>query len=244
VNLPFLSVEQPRGEIYSTAVGQSHQVKLADGSSITLNTGSEVEVRYTRSARDLVLNRGEANFDVAKDASRPFNVRVGTRILQAVGTAFNVRLRNESAFEVTVTEGKVKVMAEEQARPRSRLAFREPTPPRTTVEGTLDAHQTATVEARLEDVRRLQQSEIDERLAWQRGMVIFRGETLDIVLREFSRYTTTEFVLADESLRTVQVGGYFPVGQIDDLLNALRVNFGIAWRREGDDRIVLMRADP
>ena len=236
-------VTPPGGEIYSTAVGESQLVSLPDGSIITLNTDSRVEVRYAPAERDISLLRGEANFKVAKDPARPFNVRVGTRILQAVGTAFNVRLRAESDFEVTVTEGKVKVLVEDTPARTGTAVKGNPAPQHTKVESMITAQEIATVNASSDEVRHLQPNEIDERLAWQRGMLIFSGEPLGQVLDEVSRYTSTQFVLADDSLSSVRVGGYFPVGEVDNLLVALRDNFQINSRRDEDNRIVLSRAE-
>lgn len=225
----------PESRTYSTTVGESLTVRPGDGSVITLNTGSTVTVKYSPTARDVFLERGEASFDVAHDPSRPFNVHAGHRVLQAVGTAFNVRLVTEGHVELTVTEGRVKVIPPRSAgaaQPSGDAAL-------TPVETTVAAQEIATVQDNAESVRRLEPAELDARLAWQRGMLIFTGETLDIVLSEVDRYTNTEFVLEDEGLRVVRVGGYFRTGDIDGLLEALRTNFGIASRREGPNRIVL-----
>jgi len=237
---PATIAVSPTPEVYATAVGQNNLVHLKDGSVVRLNTDSELEIVYTPTERNLFLRRGEANFEVAKDLARPFNVRVGSsRIVQAVGTAFNVRLRAANTFEVTVTEGTVKLLAEEAAVASSGATKA----PRTKVEGTVAARETATVGAQAAQVRPLQPNELEERTAWQRGVLIFRGEPLSVVLEEFGRYTTTQFVLADESLGTVRVGGYFPVGEVDDLLIALRENFQITSQRDADGRIVLKHAE-
>lgn len=228
------AVPEPESRTYSTIVGESLTVRPGDGSVITLNTGSIVTVKYSANAREVFLERGEASFDVAHDPSRPFNVHAGERVLQAVGTAFNVRLVAADRVELTVTEGRVKVIPDRG--PGSAEPAREPA--LTPLETTVAAQEIATIEDDAQSVRRLEPAELDARLAWQRGMLIFKGETLDAVISEVDRYTNTEFVLEDEALRVVRVGGYFRTGDIDGLLEALRTNFGIASRREGN-RIVL-----
>lgn len=222
-------------ETYSTAVGESRSVTLADGSLLRLNTNTVVAVRLHPHAREVVLERGEANFEVAHDPARPFNVHAGGRILQAVGTAFNVRIVSAESVELTVTEGAVKVLRHRTAAssPGGSAALRPET--------TVAAHEIAIMEPGLETVRRLEPAEMDVRLAWQRGMLIFKGEPLGLVLSEVDRYTNTEFVLADRSLRNVRVGGYFRAGDIEGLLVALRANFRIDSRRDGDNRIILTR---
>ena len=91
-----------------TPVGSIEKIDLPDGSVIHVNTASAVEVAFSAAERGVQLVRGEANFSVAKDKSRPFIVRVGHVDVTAVGTAFNVR-RNRDAIELLVTEGNVRV---------------------------------------------------------------------------------------------------------------------------------------
>jgi transmembrane sensor len=228
-------------ERYSTEVGETRAVTLRDGSVITLNTNSLISVIYSPHERDVYLVRGEANFEVAHDVARPFNVYAGKRVLQAVGTAFNVRLLSADDVELTVTEGKVKVLPD--GRDDSGAAGGR-SGDISVVETTVTAQETAIVQPEVETVRRLAPAEMDARLAWQRGMLIFNGETLEVVLAEIDRYTNTEFLLADDSLRTVRVGGYFRAGDIDGLLIALRENFNIDSRRDEKNRIILSAATP
>jgi transmembrane sensor len=222
---------------YATAIGESRVVKLADGSVITLNTNSRVTAVFSPRAREVFLAYGEASFDVAHEPTRPFNVNVGKRVFQAVGTSFNVRVLNPENVELTVTEGRVKL-----------LYVPPPSPPDTPAklreevmhpETTVGALETALVEPGFQTVRKLDANEVDARLAWQRGMIIFEGEPLGEVLAEVDRYTTTQFVLGDEKLRDVRVGGYFRAGDVDGLLVALRENFLIDSRRDAQGRVVL-----
>jgi len=229
---------------YSTAVGESRVVTLGDGSSITLNTNTWITVVYTPKVREVFLRRGEANFEVAHEPQRAFNVYAGKRVLQAVGTAFNVRLLSEDNVELTVTEGKVRVLAEPPVVPAQETPDGPPLISIVPVETTVAAQEIAIVEPAVQTVRRLEPGELDARLAWQRGMLIFQGEPLELVLSEVDRYTNTEFVLADESLRHVRVGGYFRAGDVDGLLVALRENFRIESRRDAHNRIVLTAARP
>src|ERR1700722_18020756 len=98
----------PTGERYSTPIGGIASVPLADGSHITLNTATQVHVELTPQERRIRLDDGEAFFEVAHDASRPFVVQVGNKRVIAVGTKFSVR-RVGDDIRVVVTEGKVRV---------------------------------------------------------------------------------------------------------------------------------------
>lgn len=94
--------------VYLTAVGQQKTITLSDDSRIQLNTNSQVQVDYSDGYRNIRLLQGEVHFEVAKDPDKPFRVYAGSGRVQAVGTAFNVYLK-ESELEVLVTEGRVAV---------------------------------------------------------------------------------------------------------------------------------------
>jgi transmembrane sensor len=92
------------GTVYRTELGEIRHVPLADGSSATINSDSEVKVRLADNRREVRLASGEAWFRVMKDPMRPFVVEAGQVVVQAVGTAFSVR-RRENGADVLVTEG-------------------------------------------------------------------------------------------------------------------------------------------
>ena len=79
------------GERHTTAIGEQVTVRLDDGSKIQLNTDSELSVRFSKAERRLVLERGQAFFDVAHDPARPFVVDAGKASVRALGTRFDVR---------------------------------------------------------------------------------------------------------------------------------------------------------
>jgi len=77
---------------YTTAVGEVRHLVLADGSVVDLNTDTQLRVSYTPLRRGIELSRGEALFKVHPALKRPFEVRAGGTLVQALGTAFSVRL--------------------------------------------------------------------------------------------------------------------------------------------------------
>jgi transmembrane sensor len=232
------------GGIYSTAVGQKSEISLHDGSTVTLNTHSCMSVFYTQGVREVYLPYGEANFHVAHDTKRPFFVRAGGlgrnsgRRFQAVGTNFDVRVLTTDNVAITVTEGNVKVMyapaADDDtpaaARLRDNMIYDDT---------TVGALETALVEPGMQFVRKLDTSDIDTLLAWRQGMIFFKSAPLEAALAEMDRYTTTQFVVADEKLRDVRIGGQFRTGDVDGLLRTLRKDFLIDSRRDPQGRVVL-----
>ena len=80
--------QQTRPDVFRTGFGERHAITLADGSQLTLDSRSEVAVRYTSGARSLTLLRGQARFDVAHDVERPFTVTVdGRKVVAKIGRA-------------------------------------------------------------------------------------------------------------------------------------------------------------
>ena len=91
--------------LYASAVGEQRSIKLPDGSSVYLNTNSQVKIDYGEGYRNIQLLQGEAHFDVVKQKQRPFRVYAGRGRVQAVGTAFTVFIREGRELDVAVTEG-------------------------------------------------------------------------------------------------------------------------------------------
>jgi transmembrane sensor len=206
---------------YATTVGERREVALADGSSLAINTGSLVEIVALQGAtRELRLLHGETLFTVAHDASRPFRVRAGQHVVEAVGTAFDVRLHDDGALEVIVTDGRVRLLAGTETR------------------GYLERGQAMRIERDgTSQVASLSEEALAARLAWRQGMIVFNGEPLSQALAEFARYTPTRFIVADAATRSRPVGGSIPVGDVDSLLEALHANLALEAKREADGSI-------
>lgn len=96
--------------LYASNIGQQKQIKLSDGSLVSLNGGSSVETSadYGQNSRHLSLV-GEAYFEVAEDKTKPFVVTAGQTTAEALGTKFNVRKGSKSEeVQLSVVEGKVR----------------------------------------------------------------------------------------------------------------------------------------
>jgi transmembrane sensor len=95
-----------QGEVFETGVGELRRASLSDGSTISLNTETRVRVQIDDAERRILLDRGQAFFNVAHDPSRPFRVFVGSEEVRALGTAFEVR-RVGNRMRVILEEGVV-----------------------------------------------------------------------------------------------------------------------------------------
>jgi transmembrane sensor len=231
-------VAQSRATTYNTAIGEISNVQLPDGSSVKLNTNSLVEVDFDGQLRTVTLLRGEANFKVASDPRKPFVVHSGTGTVWAVGTQFNVRLLS-SGVDVTVTEGLVKVMAGMDVRPGQGDAsnVNENAEHQVMIQAGQSVRYSqviATPEIHL-------QEELVQKLAWQQGSLIFKGETLQEAIEEISRYTEQQLVIVDPAINNIPIGGRFKTDDIEGLIVALNKNFNIRSEQISPNLIHLSR---
>jgi len=214
------------GTRYVSEIGQTKKVLLADGSVMTLNTQSELRVRYTSTSRDIRFVQGEALFSVAHDSARPFAVRVGDWTLRAVGTAFVIRRLDATTLDVTVTEGIVEMLP---AYPGPARASQR-----------LTANYAALIDASGEvKVWQATDSQIARQLAWRTGMVAFVGEPLRQVLAEMNRYTRRPIRIADPELAERRIVGVFPTTDTQTFVSAMETTLGL--QAIENDRVVLLR---
>lgn len=94
--------------VFKTEMGENLSHVMPDGSIIWLNSSTTIKVDYSKNYRRINLVKGEAHFEVAKDATRPFEVYADDRLVRAIGTAFTVHKVN-GAIEVLVSEGTVEL---------------------------------------------------------------------------------------------------------------------------------------
>lgn len=207
---------------YATAIGEQKMINLADGSTVQLNTDSRVEVALTKTHRVIQLTKGEAHFVVAKHKHRPFLVQAAGGVVTAVGTAFTVRVRANKALEVTVEEGRVTLgaAAEEAIASPMRTELAE-----------LTAGQNAIFTEKIDQLAQMAASEINRKLSWRQGLLAYSGEPLSEVIDDISRYTELHIEISDPALRSLPVGGYFSVGEVDALFDSLEVTFGLKIER-------------
>tara|TARA_R110001583_G_scaffold55667_6_gene168770 strand:+ start:1022 stop:2224 length:1203 start_codon:yes stop_codon:yes gene_type:complete len=94
--------------VFTTKMGESLSHIMPDGSTLWLNSSTTINVDYSKDYRRINLIKGEAYFEVAKDATRPFEVYADDRLVRAIGTAFTVH-KVDGAIEVLVSEGTVEL---------------------------------------------------------------------------------------------------------------------------------------
>lgn len=232
-------------KIYKTKVGEQATYALPDGTIVQLNTNSLLEVAYSKGRRQLLLNRGEGRFNVAKDASRPFSVMAGNKSFTALGTVFNVQRNTSSDLELVVTEGKVMITDPSVAVDASdfkayQSADKNADKIRQINANIVTSGEKAVIEKSItKPITQLSIDDVERDLAWQNGMLVFNGEPLSDALNEVSRYTSTRFKLSSKELASIKVAGVFKAGDVAGLLESLHTNFAINHERQGKHSVTL-----
>lgn len=204
---------------------------LVDGSTVRLNRGAVLTVEFSPGERRVRLERGEAAFDVAKDAARPFVVLSGGVAVRAVGTAFNVRLA-AAAVEVIVTEGRVSVAG--GVSPTSA-----PLPVLVAGDSAL-VPLSATGGAPA--VVALSADDLARRLAWQPRLLTFTDEPLSAIVHEFNRRNPVALRIDEPALRDLRLTARFRSDNVEGFLRLLASDFGVVSRPEPSGEIALRPA--
>ncbi|WP_285017535.1 FecR domain-containing protein [Novosphingobium sp. fls2-241-R2A-195] len=197
---------------YTTKLGEIRRLPLPDGSVMTMNSGSELTVSMATKLREVQLAQGEAWFEVAKDAQRPFVVAAGNVRVRAVGTAFSVR-RRETGVEILVTEGIVETWADGDQSLRMKLEAGD--------RAMLSAHAVIDYETGIS-------SSVDRALAWRGGMIDLNGRTLYDAADEFNRYNQRQIIIADPRVAREEFDGLFRVNDPEGFAEAVKASLGVS----------------
>ena len=195
---------------YRTAVGQRRELALADGSTITLNTDSAIDVLFDTRQRLIHLREGEILVQTAPDPSpspRPFLVSTRQGRMQALGTRFTVRERQPHTH-LAVLEGAVKVHLADK---------RQGTPLIVNAGQRTDfsAHTFGQVTAADRYVG-----------AWTQGMLMADKMRLADFVDELARYHRG-FVRLDPAIAGLRISGAYPIGDTQRTLSMLAQTYPI-----------------
>lgn len=198
---------------WATGPGEQRTVLLKDGSRVTLNTRTSLRATMTRSSRNIDLQEGEAYFEVARDASRPFTVHTTLGSARAIGTHFNVYLQ-PTRLSVTTIEGRVLLNAGSARRGLY-----------------VDAGRQATVESGSSSVI-LANVDPASALGWREHRIEASDVPLSQVLEEFSRYTVLPVRAASPGVGALRVTAVLRAGDLDALEITLREAFGLTLQKD------------
>jgi len=223
---------------YQTGVGERRLVRLVDGSQISLDAATVVEVDYSDVRRALRLLSGRAKFDVARDARRPFTVSAGGKMVVATGTSFSVEMV-DNQMRVILYEGRVSVLEDgpSSAPPRPvRLAARP-----------VAAEQVLTpgnelVSAAGSSLATVAQVDAQRSLSWEGGQLSFADEPLALAIQRVNRYSDRRIAVADPAAGRLLVSGVFNAGDTAGFVDAVTTLFPVRAREAGG--VITLTAAP
>ncbi|MGH8652479.1 MAG: FecR family protein [Gammaproteobacteria bacterium] len=192
-----------------TASGEQREVRLPDGSRALLNTDTAIGLSFTAAVRRVHLQRGQARFIVAVDTARPFEVEAGALRVRALGTVFEVYLRENGEIRVTVEQHAVSVRTAAAAA-EVRILRRE----------WLRYLPSQTL-GRPEAV------DLRETTAWQRSLLRFNDRPLPEVLAELDRYRPGALRIVNPTLKALRVTGVFPLDDPEAILSDIKKALGL-----------------
>lgn len=202
-----------------TPVGVQKHVRLSDGTSIDLNTASSIRVRMSDSLREVVLERGEAYFEVAHLEDHPFVIASGPHIVTVLGTKFTVR-HDPAKTTVAVMSGRVQLAGLGKAT-GNRLAV-------------LTRGDVAVASGNSTLVTTHTPQEMENLLSWRGGMLSFDDTPLGVAAAEFNRYNRRQIMISDAAVAQMRIGGSFPSTKPDTFLRLLQNGYDLKVKFEGD----------
>ena len=219
-----------RPDVHRTALGEVTSFPLADRSVVFLNAASQLSVHYSDAQRRIVLHSGEALFEVAPDAERPFIVVCGSTRVTAVGTKFAVG-RRSGKTTVTLIEGSVVVTGPLTMSPGTTAAVSSKRPDgRATV--ALTPGQRLTMES--SGVTNVATVDPGQVAPWRHRRLVFESEPLADVATAFNRFNQPPLRIEGEALRELRISGVFAANDPESLLAYLRTIDGVDVQIETD----------
>jgi len=209
-------------------------ISLPDGSRVRLGARSQLFVNFTSQTRYLVLEGGEAFFNVAKDKERPFLVQAGEVTVRAVGTEFNVRRVMDKTI-VAVTEGVVEVrqsVRPDDRRPRQATSRSASKAIRVVAGEQVSVDPAAAVVS-------VKQVDSEAVIGWQEGRLEFVDEPLGMVIDTINRYSHRDIVITDKAINELHFSGTVSREHIDQWLFALSEIFPVDVRRVGNETVLI-----
>ena len=203
VGLALFMLETPQE--FRTALGEQRSVLLADGSRVTLNTASTIDVNLQMGRREVRLVQGEALFEVTHDSARSFVVRAGNAQLADVGTQFNVDMHSNGTT-VTVVEGRVAV---DSLGARENAGAQADNSGRGTVEPLILGANDRVVVTPAGVGTPQRGVNVAASVAWTQRQLMFEHRPLSEVAEEFNRYNKDRIDIDSAELERQEVTGVF-----------------------------------
>lgn len=197
--------------------GMTGSTILPDGTKIWLNSSSSLTYpnRFSGSSREVTLD-GEAYFEVAGDAGKPFIVHTKNSSVKVLGTKFNIDAYSTNDFiATTLVEGSIEFNYQGKDD-ISRTIVVKPN------EQVYYDQQTSQA--------RLNETYVPKDIAWKNGQIILRNTPLSDILWILSKRFNVEFRIKDPAFYKYSFTGVFTNQQIERVLEHFKRSSGIRYK--------------
>jgi hypothetical protein len=190
--IPNLTAHTPKGGMYS--------IVLPDGTRTWLNNVSDLEfpAKFGKNEPRVVKLKGEAYFEVAKDATRPFIVETPGQRTQVLGTHFNISAYPGEAIKTTLLEGSVRV-ASLLSPPRGEMSAGQ------RGEVTLKPNQQSTLTTN--NTIEVKQVDASQAIAWKNGRFAYKNTNVDAVMQQIARWYNVDIAYQSPELKERLLSG-------------------------------------
>lgn len=222
-----------------TPKGGTYHVSLPDGTKVWLNADSKLEFSLDlQSQRERkVFLSGEAYFEVAEDAGRPFKVVTDKQELEAGASKFNLNSYGDNdQLKTTVVEGSLKVTALKDQLSKTETVEKKSV--EHSAHGILvKSGQQAVLTA---GVITVEPAKVSNAVAWQKGLFVFDNEPLESIMKMISRWYDADVVYKDADKFKTFSGSVAFTENVSTLLNMLEASGGVHFKIE-EGRIMVTR---
>lgn len=192
----------------SNSSGERSEMTLPDGTKVWLNANSKLKFpeKFSLTTREVYLS-GEAFFDVAKDASKPFIIHLDRSDIRVLGTSFNVKAFNdEPVIETSVVSGRVAIITTDENARYDTIV--------------LTPNYKATLLKKSGQVLKQKTNTTDDR-AWVDGKIIFRSNSLEEVGKVLERTFGKKLLLGSPSLKNCKLTGTFHNNTLEEIIEMI-----------------------
>ncbi|MGH7624629.1 MAG: FecR family protein [Gemmatimonadaceae bacterium] len=210
----------PVMRLIATTKGQRAEIRLSDGSNVTLGVDSRLRfaANFGVQARDLYLE-GSAYFNVVHDSTRPFRIHTATAVTEDIGTRFVVTAYPEThSTTVVVTAGRVSL------RPAHTVAV-------PTVNLTSGDLGRVTANVRVPEVRAVDTTTYT---AWMQGRLVFHDTPLVDVVAELRRWYDVDMRIGSPKLARIPLSASFTVESFDQAVKVVTTVLPLRAVRRGN----------
>ncbi|MCW4460808.1 FecR domain-containing protein [Sphingomonas sp. BT-65] len=227
-------------QVFETGIGERRIAMLQDGSRLSLDAATKVDVHLASNRRELTLLSGRAKFDVARDPLRPFSVLAGDKLIVATGTSFSVEILR-GQVRVLLYEGHVDVLDQPSggAAPRQlELKRAGGAPPLPAAQALTPGRELVTPISA--GTATIALADLPRSLSWEGGQLSFDGEALPAAVERMNRYAAKKLVVGDSYVASLKVDGVYTAGDTDAFVEGMSALYGVK-AVPGADSVTLKR---